>query len=328
MEHSDHNQARSVSDPALLQRVAWSTRWQSRKQSRDYAERALDLLKGDKSRQAANRRGQALVTLSWQAKWRGDFYTAMRHALKAEGLLSEQSHPAERGQLYAILGVVYYSRQRLDLASASVSRGLSLVGPDTDTAVHIDLLTTLGTVQKYSGDFRSAGESLGRARALASGVELARVEHNVARWMLADGAAKHALTHAEKALALAEEYQNRVILPYAYEIVGACLADLGRHDEAEAHLVEGCDLARLDNDTRAQCQIISWRADLEEKRGDTLKARDLYRFGSEIAGKMKYALWQKRFSRGLADVYEALGDYENAVAAHKAAWRLEDEKRQ
>ncbi len=328
MEQSVPTQARSVGDPALLHRVAWAVRWQSRAQSLDYAGRALELLKGDRSEAAAIRRGQVLVTLAWQAKWRGDFDAAMTHALRAEGLLSEATHPGERGQLYAILGVVYYSRQRLDLADCAVSRGLTLVGPEVDPVVHIDLLTTLATTQRYKGDFKRAGETLGRARALAAGAELARVEHNVARWMQADDAASHALTHAEAALDLAVKHQNRVILPYAHEILGACLVDLGRYDEAEAQFVKGLDMAIEDDDTRAQCQIVSWRAFLEEKRGDFPKARDFYRFGSEIAKKMTYALWEKRFSRGLADVYEALGDYENAVAAHKLAWRLEDEKRQ
>ena len=93
MEQSVPSQARSVGDPALLQRVAWSMRWQSRAQSLEYAGRALELLKGDTSAPATIRRGQVLVTLAWQAKWRGDFDAAMTHALRAEGLLSEQTHP-------------------------------------------------------------------------------------------------------------------------------------------------------------------------------------------------------------------------------------------
>ena len=225
------------------------------------------------------------------------------------------------------MGVVHYSRHRLDLADGAVQRGLSLVGPDTDKDAFVDLLSTCATIHRHSGNLRQAGEVLGKARLLASGAMLARIEHNIARWMHADGAPEHALAHAETAIKLAVEHQNNVILPYAHEIAGACLVDLDELDRAVTHFTKALEIATRDDDSRAQCQIIGWFAGLEKKRNSLERARDLYRFGTEIAKRMDYTLWEKSFARRLADVYEELGDLTNSVECHKTAWKLEEEKR-
>ncbi|MXQ06341.1 hypothetical protein GQ651_00635 [Alphaproteobacteria bacterium GH1-50] len=327
-QKAEPDNALTFGDPALLTRVAWTSRWCRRTQSVEYAKRALAILKGEKSQRAITQRGLALMCLSWQAKWRGDFDLSMQEALRVEGALPEDAFPVERAHIYSVLGVIHYSRHRLDLADCSVQRGLMLVAHMDSEPAHVDLLTTLATIQRHGGNRQSAGEILGKARSLAEGAELARVEHNVARWMQADDAPAHALEHAERALELADTFNNRVILPYAHEVAGACLIDLGELDRAEAHFTDGLTIATEDEDTRAQCQIVGWHAQLEKERGNLGQARDLYRFGSEIARKMDYTLWEKIFARGLADVYEGLGDFKASVEAHKMAWKLEAAKRQ
>ena len=328
MAQATKKNTHSFGDPALLTRVAWTSRWSRRKQSVDYAERAIAVLAGERGSRVITQRGLARLTLSWQAKWRGDFDLSMQEALRVEGALPEDGFPVERAHVYSVLGVVHYSRHRLDLADCAVQRGLMLVAHMEGEPAYIDLLVTSATIHRHSGNLKSAGELLGKARSMAKGAELARVEHNVARWMQADEAPAHALEHALRSLDLATEFQNRVILPYAHEVAGACLIDLGELDRADAHFTQGLDIATDDGDTRAQCQIIGWYAELEKTRGNLERGRDLYRFGSEIARKMDYTLWQKTFARGLADVYEKLGDFKASVEAHKLAWKLEAAKRQ
>lgn len=323
----DGNERRG-GDPALLIRLAWATRWQSRSQSIAYAEQSKVLLRGRNDDAARVHRALADVTLAWQAKWRGDFDDALAYALIAEESLSEQTYPTQRAELYSIMGVVHYSRHRLDLANCAVSRGLKLVSPELGTAAYVDLLTSKATIHRHAGDFKAAGEVLGQARKISTGVVLARVEHNIARWMLADDAPMHALSHAEKAIELGVEHQNNVILPYAHEVAGACHVELEQYDRAEVHFSKALGLATADKDARAQCQILCCFAALESKRDSFERARDLYRYGREIATSMEYALWEKTFLRRLADVYEALGDLANSVECHKRAWKLEEEKRQ
>ena len=278
------------SDPALLIRIGWTSRWQSRRQSVAYSQRAKSLLTGKAGKKAGKHRALADVTLSWQAKWRGEFDDALQYAIGAEQCLSEVGFPSQRAELYSIMGVVHYSRHRLDLADGAVQRGLSLVGPDTDKDAFVDLLSTCATIHRHSGNLRQAGEVLGKARLLASGAMLARIEHNIARWMHADGAPEHALAHAETAIKLAVEHQNNVILPYAHEIAGACLVDLDELDRAVTHFTKALEIATRDDDSRAQCQIIGWFAGLEKTR---LNARATY----IVSEQRSPSVWTTRYGK-------------------------------
>ena len=314
-------------DPALLNRVAWKCRWASRDKSDAYAKAALRTIGSRPPPHLKSAFGYALLTLAWQAKWRGEFDKAMRRALDAESYLPEAKHPEARAHIYSILGVLHYSRNRLDLAASSVERGLGLVDPDEHTEAYIDLLTTKATVQRYRGDRSRSGLTLGRARDLATRAELARVEHNVARGLMADDAADKGLKHAQVALALCQEHDNRVVLPYAQEVIGACFVVVEDFEKAEAAFSNGLDLAIEDNDFRAQCQIIHRHASLEYARKDLERARDLNRFGAQIAKEMNYHLWGRDFAFALATIYEELGDLRQAVDAHKCAWRFERQRR-
>lgn len=314
-------------DPALLNRVAWTSRWASRDKSESYAKAALKTI-GDKPQKAMRSAyGHALLTLAWQSKWRGDFDAALQQSLDAEAYLSEAKHPAARAHIYSILGVLHYSRSRLDLAASSVERGLILADPDDHTEAYIDLLTTKATVQRYRGDRSRSGLTLGRARDLATGAELARVEHNIARGMMADDVAVKGLQHAKTSLELCAQYNNRVVIPYAHEVIGACYVVLEDFEQAEAAFTSGLDLAIEDNDFRAQCQIIHRHAALEYAQKNLERARDLNRFGAQIAKEMDYHLWGRDFALALATIYEQLGDLRKSVDAHKCAWGFEKQRR-
>lgn len=314
-------------DPALLNSVAWKSRWASRSKSETFARAALDQIGNAPSAALKVARGYALVTLAWQAKWCGEFDVALELGLEAESLLPEKQHACARAHVYSILGVIHYSRNRLDLATCAVERGMRIVEPDVDAEAYLDLLTTKATIQRYRGDRSRAGLTLGRARELATGADLARVEHNIARWMLDDEAAETGLKHAEIALELCERHSNRVVLPYAYEVLGACQVEMESYNSAEVAFKSGLEIAIEDGDFRAQCQIINRYAALEYAQNNLDRARDLNRYGAEIATQMKYHLWGREFALSLAQVHEDLGDLKKALAAHKRAWRFEKERR-
>ena len=67
--------------------------------------------------------------------------------VKAEKFLEEKKHPAVRAQNYSFLGVLHYSRNRLDLANCATERGFRLVGHAKAPDAFIDLLTTRATIQ-------------------------------------------------------------------------------------------------------------------------------------------------------------------------------------
>lgn len=314
-------------DPALLNRVAWRCRWSCRDKSETYAKAALKTASETKSDKMKAPRGYAYLTLAWQAKWRGDFDTSMAHSLECENYLSETRYPECRGHIYSILGVLHYSRNRLDLAANSVDRGLSLIEPEDHREAYIDLLTTKATVQRYKGDSARSGLTLARARDVAFGAELARVEHNIARGLMCDDMVLKGIEHAETSLELCEKHDNRVIVPYTLEVLGAFHVAHGDFSKAEKAFSDGLDVAIKDRDFRAQCQIIQRHAGLEHARNDLERACDLNRFGAQIAKEMNYDLWSRDFALALAGVYEDLGDLRKSVDEHKRAWRFEKARR-
>ena len=319
--------AQAPCDTSLLNRLAWRERWANREASRSRARAALDVAKGANTAHAVSERGLARRTLAWQAKWRGDFDRASSHCIRAEALLTERDNPSERGDIYSILGVIHYSRNRIDLARGCVERGLQIVCKDGRKDVLIDLLTTRATIQRYSGNTAKASATLDHALSLCQGHETARVEHNVARVLLADGAVETGLELAEMSVRHAEETGNRVILPYSHEVAGACLSRLKRCEEAAAHFDTGLAIAVEDEDMRAQCQIIRYHGDIERELGNLERARDLYRHGLGLCEEMSYPLWQKAFLLSLAEINEALGNLGEALENHRAAWRLQDKRR-
>lgn len=318
-----------ASDPALLNHMAWRGRWRDRRASTKNALAVLEIAKQSALPTRAVEKGRALRTLAWQAKWRGDFDEAMELALQAEGLLPEADHPVQRADLYSIIGVVHYSRHRIDLATCATDRGLRIVEAIGGAAVEarLDLLTTKATLQRYTGQIARAAVTLGAALDIAEGPERARVEHNVARCVMDDDALDEALSHGLMSVDLCQAFRNRVVLPYAHEVVGACLVRMDRYDEADRHLSDGLQVAMADGDRRVQCQILHQHGALEMRRARVLRALDLYRHGTSIAERMGYLLWQERFARDIADVYEKIGDARSALAAHKQAWALRDSRR-
>lgn len=314
-------------DPSLINRLAWKERWGPRAASSSRARFALSLAKAARGQRSKQEEGLAHRTLGWLAKWSGDFDRAHRDCLRAEALLTEREHPSARADIYSILGVIHYSRNRYDLARNCVERGLHILRPEDPVDSMIDLLTTKATVQRYCGLPAKSAATLNLARSLAKGRELARVDHNISRGLLAEGEYAQALECAERAVALAAETRNRVIEPYAHEVAGAALNAMGRDDEAADHFDRGLAIAVEDKDARAQCQIIRYHADIERKRGNLERARDLYRHGLWLCEDLAYHLFQKTFLLSLAEVNEALGDLKDALENHKAAWRLEENRR-
>ncbi len=314
-------------DPALLNSVAWRSRWASRHKSETYARAALKQIGDNPTAALAAARGYALVTLAWQAKWRGDFDTSLTLGLEAETLLPERDHADARAHTYSILAVLYYSRNRLDLASSAVERGMRIAEPDLHREAYVDLLATKASIERFKGSRSRAGLTLGRARDMAQGADLARIEHNIARWMRDDNAAAKGIKHSEIAIDLCARHANRVVLPYAHEILGACLVAQKDYDRAERAFSAGLDIAIADRDFRAQCQIIQHHAALEHARRNLERARDLNLYGAEIAAQMQYPLWERDFALALAQVYEELGDLQCSLSAHKRAWRFEKTRR-
>ena len=319
--------AQTTGDPALMNAVAWSIRWQDRCRSTEYAEAARAMSAGNTSLRVRANLGRAVLTLAWQAKWRGAFDDALSLALETERHISEADYPDERAHNYSILGVVHYSRGRLDLASSSTDRGLLLADVTRDAPAFIDLLSTRASILRHRGDSGRAGLVLSRAEEVAEGPDEARIQHNIARWLLEDGEVDKATERAERSIDLADRHKCRVIAPYANEVHGAALSRRREFDAAEQAFATGLAIAEEDRDVRAQCQILRVFGAMEDARGNSDAALALSERGARIAARMGYLLWQQRFARDCALLHERRGDLKAALEAHKLAWTLSDKRR-
>jgi tetratricopeptide (TPR) repeat protein len=317
-------------DPALLNRVAWSRRWTDRMISVDHADNARKTALAGTGKRSRVQQGLALRTLAWHARWRGELDKAMGHCLNAETFLPEREHAEARAVLYAILGSIHFARNRFDLANCSVDRGFWLMRdtPEAEVAeVMTELLLTRATIQHHTGERARAGITLGRAQELATSETSPCINYCTASWLLSDRDSGAALARAEPALASAREFGNRLIQPYLMALVGTSSAELGRPDAAIALFEEALKIADEDGDRRARTHVLRDFARLDLMRGDEATALQRLIEAATIAKQQDHAFERKRLALLLAEVYERMGKYRQAVDQHKLAWRLQNDTR-
>jgi ATP/maltotriose-dependent transcriptional regulator MalT len=298
--------------------------------SNEYAINALKTAGDGKGRRSRTEQGYALRTLAWHARWRGEFDKAMDYCLKAETFLSETDHPVTRASIYATLGSVHYMRNRMDLATCAIERGVWLLrnlADENTSSVQIDLLFVQAMVQHQSGERARAGMTLGRARELAREEDMPLVDGGTAIWLFQNSEFERAIHFGNAALTQSTKSENQVLLPNIHRILGACYASQKNGIEALAHFQDGFRLAEKYGDQTALCYLNLAQAQFELARGDTEKARDLLLIGVSIAKRQNLPLVRKQFALCLAKTFETLGQYKAAVDQHKLAWRLEKEGR-
>lgn len=306
-----HNVAYTT-DPEFINRKAWAIRWSDRQESSTLAQRVLD--QGSESSAA----GRALRTLAWQAKWVGDFDDSEGRCLHALQHLNADRDAAVLADVHGVLAVIRYSRGRRDLARDSVDTGFALLGSGGPAETRIDLLCSLATINRYAKRNRDALDALQVALDLATGVELARVHHNLARALIHMTRTDEGLIEANLAVSHAREHTNRVILPYALELIGAGHHAQGKHDLALDALTEAEAIAQQDRDSRACCQILYQISLVHEATGAPEQALTTAIRGLALSRQVHYPLWEKNFLELIARLHEAQGNIAGALDTMKS----------
>lgn len=315
-------------DPALLNRISWARRWTEPSASTEYALAARKKALDGHGRRSRAEQGFALRTLGWHAFWRGDLTRAMDYCLQAETCLPEREFAMERAGIYATLGRVHCARNRFDLATFSVERGLWLVQENQDNpAALTDLMLAQGTIQRLSGERARAGITLGRARELAEDEMRALVDVSTANLLLDDGDAGKALEHAELAEKAMELAGNAVGMPFLRATLAGTYLALSKTLDAHDQIKRGLDGLTDGDDMMARCILMRRRAALMIAKGETQAATEVLAEAGEIARNQTYQFHAKAIALASAEAYEALGDFRAAVDQHKIAWRLQGETR-
>lgn len=304
----------AVTDARFLNSRAWVLRWADRKQSRSLAKEAIRLCQSQPKPDTQGI-GLATRTLAWQAKWVGDFDEAHALCRRAMSRIPPECNPAEHADVLSILGVVHYSRGRRDLAAEVTRKGLELIDKVDAPSTRIDLLTTLATIKRYNGHMYEAYEALQTARNLSSRGERARVDHNLARCLEQDNNPGRAVGYAMRSVIGARRHNNRVILPYALEVLGVTLGQMHNLDLAMTYLREGLAIAVEDEDHRARCQILEQIGHLHDIDGKVEDALTALSCGLKLAETLDYPIWQRKFLRRIANIERGRDNHAAAVAA-------------
>ena len=317
-------------DPTLMNRVAWARRWSDRRASVEYAKTARKKAISGTGRRSRVEQGMALRTLAWQARWTGDLDGAMSNCLSAETFLPESEFGEERAGIYSTLGIIHFSRSRVDLANCAVDRGFWLMRdvPDANFGdVMTDLLLTRASIQRHSGERARAGITLGRAREIANGEMATCVEYCTAMWLLIDGEVDQAHKRATDALEASGRLGNQVILPYLHVVLGAANAKLGRADSAIEHFELGLKISEADNDVRAKCFLLREYARMDSERNIGEAALEKLQDAARHAKDIGFEFERKRIALDMAELFEQAGKYRQSVEQHKLAWRLQNATR-
>lgn len=302
-------------DARFLNSKAWSLRWSDRKRSSDLARQAL---KRSQSQAPPDTDGAGLAcrTLAWQSNWVGAFDDAQSYCRRAQEALCAEKHPVALGDVLGILGFIHFCRGRRDLAWSVTQEGLALINDLDAVSTRIDLMSTQGAIHRYNGRMFEAYMSLQSARNLSTRGERARVDHNLARCLEHDNNPTRAVGYAMRAVIGARRHGNRVVLPYALEVLGNALGRLKNYDLAMTYLHEGLRIAREDGDNKVRCHLLGQIGCVLHMYGNTEQALRSLSEGLQVAEELDYPILQRTTLRSIAKIEQQRQNHAAAVEAY------------
>lgn len=310
-----------------LNRRAWHLRWRSRAASIDAANRVPRLGLDPHRYEDACALLQARRTLAWHSKWLGRFDEAEHHCSAALELVHRVDDADTTAEVLSTLAVLRYSQGHQERAGELVQQGLELLNTGSRTETRVDLLAANATLHRYIGDLAGANRFLGEALTLteARGLaqEAARVHSNLSRLRFEDSGPEQAYQHARQSVDLSRASRNRIIEPYALELLGAACTALSRTGEAHRHLIEGERIGLATGDQRVVCQLLEQRARAHLADDNAEAALGACRRGAGIAELMNYPLWLRHFRRIESEAEERRGNTTAALAAYREYARLD-----
>lgn len=314
----------SLADARLLNHQAWNLRWSQLGQARDMALRALEMTR-EQTPCEVSQVGLAYRTLAWHARWTNQFEKTLKYCSLAEVRLKETHALDDLAVVVTIRGMIAFCTGDANAAHRFLDQAVALIGPDSRPDVRVNVLAFSILMAQTNGAFDREKAMIAEALSLTKGPCRALIEHRWVRGLMMRGEVVEASSGALRALATARQFENRLVLPFALELVGATYLETDRIDLAERYLSEGRLIARAQNDKRAECHILQKQASLEQKRGDLDAALGLVEEGLVIARMLQYPVWQKVFLRLQAELHESLGNDRLALLALKELMRLVDQ---
>lgn len=234
---------------------------------------------------------QLAMTVALAYIERGDLSRAARICTDAIRVAEEIASPAARSAAYWNASIVYSERGETQAALALADRALGLLGEGQDARNLARLRLELGRLQlnldppKVTEALEQIRRGAGELRATsASQVEVAQGDVALARALLLDGQAAQAV---ETAAAARNSSPGDASLGMAEAMIvhGEALVELGRAEEARSSYGQAAEiLSRLGNRDRWVAQAWCELAELNEALGDFEAARAAFRAAASASG--------------------------------------------
>jgi transcriptional regulator with XRE-family HTH domain len=234
---------------------------------------------------------QLAMTVALAYIERGDLSRAARICTDAIHVAEEIASPAARSAAYWNASIVYSERGETQAALTLADRALGLLGEGQDARNLARLRLELGRLQlnldppKVTEALEQIRRGSGELRATsASQVEVAQGDVALARALLLDGQPAQA---AVTAGAARDSSPSDASLGMAEAIIvhGEALAELGQEDEARSAYAQAAEiLSRLSSSDRWVAQAWCELAELNEALGDYEAARTAFRAAASASG--------------------------------------------
>lgn len=165
----------------------------------------------------------------------------------------------------------------------------------------------LALLEKAAGIYRSTGDSL----------QLAYVLSNISdTWYLQQEYEK-ALDYDQQALQISQQLKNDYAIAFLNNDVGRMLAGKGLYQDALAHHLRSMDYYRQTGDQLGKTETTTYLAGDYLGLKDYGKALGYARQGLDLAMEIKGKKQIKQAGKVLADIYEAKGNYRDALQYFK-----------
>lgn len=291
-------------DPSLLNHWAWTHRWRNSLQSRQNAERVLELA----AETDGNPQAHARKTLAWHAVRQGQFDRAEELSELAAPRLSRLSDRDPLADIFAIRALCECQKGNLAAAQTMIDRGEGLLAPQSAMSTRIDLLVAQATVHRHSAKIDEANRLLKVGLGYARGAEMAYLRYAIARAHFVDGKYLASFEAAQLSLSAARRFENTLIQPYVLETLARCQLRDSENEKAENLIAEGIEIATENMDQFAICRLTLLRAEVALNLGQYSMAEDLARSFRDLASRNGFSTAKFDMGRKVLEILESLSN--------------------
>jgi serine phosphatase RsbU (regulator of sigma subunit) len=318
------------SDPLVrtdeLNLEAWKLRYSDPDASTLAAEKALS-----QSEALHYERGKAYACLNLAV---GHFYQSRnREALELclEALAWFQENPEEHGYASTLtyMANIYESYGDYENALEQCQKAIKAAYSINNKELLGEAQSVLGLIYTRLGDYESAldayskgfriREELGDLKASASSL------NRIARVYTLRKQYEQALEYYRKSLAIREKFQQSGAIPWTFLGLATTYEDMGIFEEAENYYQKILAYNEKDLDDRCRLQATLGLGRIMQKQDQQPQALSCYESSLDLASRLEAKPLQVEAHHALAQYYESMGDYKQALHHYRMYRRIQEE---